>query len=188
MARIVRKADTVWLPWKNGAGEMADIAVSAERTQVGDPHWRVSTARVTRDSPFSNFPGIDRGMMLISGARIDLHVDTDAPRVVRAGGPAVGFSGDRPTRGVPVGGAIENLNVMVHRTSLRQRMVRWTLQGQTWLPAVTGGTSFVFVQSGEIAISGDARMICAAGDTLVVETPLEISGAAELIEVSIWPK
>ena len=188
MTRIVRKAEIVWLPWKNGAGEMADIAVSPERTVAGDPEWRVSTARVVRDSPFSVFPDIDRGMMLIEGERLSLHVEKDAPLVVKASGPAIMFAGDRPTRGVPVGGGIVNLNVMSRRSSLRQRMIRWTLQGAAWVPIVQGGKSFIFVQHGDIALSGDANGRCATGDTVIVDAPIEISGAAELIEVSVWPR
>jgi uncharacterized protein len=144
-------------------------------------------ARVERDSPFSHFPDVERGMMLIEGERLELHVAADPPLAVRASGPAVTFPGDQPTRGVPAAGGIVNLNVMVRRDVMRQRMIRWSLPGQTWVPVATGGKTFLFVQRGQLVAAHDNRMTCDAGDTLVLDAALEITGTAELIEVNIWP-
>jgi uncharacterized protein len=186
MPLILRNADLIWTPWKNGCGQMADVAVSPERTPSGDPVWRVSQARVERDGPFSHFPHVDRGMMLIAGQRLDLHIGEDPPLIVRAAGPAVTFAGDQPTRGVPIGGGIVNLNVMVERNAMRQRMIRWTVQGSAWLPVVPGGQTVILVQNGELRPSAGGDIVGAA-DMLVGDASLQITGQADLIEVNLWP-
>lgn len=186
MLSLMRKSDLVWLPWKNGAGVMADIAC-AQGLHGRDPDWRVSMARVERDSPFSHYADTERGMMLIEGERLDLLIDDDAPLTVRAGASAVVFPGDQPTRGVPVDGAIVNLNVMVRRDAMRQRMIRWTCDGPSSLPVMSAGKSFAYVQRGRIALYQDTPMVLEAGDTLITDAAVKFEGTAELIEINIWP-
>ncbi len=185
MVSVVRQSDLVWLPWKNGAGQMADAAMSAERTTAGDPVWRVSVAKVEHASAFSHFPDVERGMMLIEGERLDLHIDRDALLNVRAHGPAVTFAGDRPTRGVPCGGGITNLNVMVQRGALHQRMIRWHCAGTAWLPVMPGGQTFVYIERGQLALAADAHRVD-VGDMVCADASILVDGAADLIEINIW--
>ena len=51
------------MPWKNGGGETAEIAVSPPGAALDDFDWRLSMARVETDGPFSAFPGIDRTLV-----------------------------------------------------------------------------------------------------------------------------
>lgn len=187
MHTIVRAAALAWTPWKNGGGVMADIAASAARTPSGDPVWRVSMARVERDGAFSHFADVDRVMMLLAGEGLDLAVEGSGLLSVRVGEPAVSFPGDRPTRGLPIGGTVLNLNVMVHRESARARMILWRNAARAWLPAVPGGQTFAYVLSGSLSLADAPASRAEAGDTLVTDAPVEIVGSATLIEVAIWP-
>lgn len=62
--RILRGADLVNEPWKNGGGVTREI-------EVGNPGdrraWRLSLADVTQDDAFSEFPGLARILTVVSG-------------------------------------------------------------------------------------------------------------------------
>ena len=53
------------MPWKNGGGVTSELARSP---QADEFDWRLSVAEVATDGPFSQFPGIDRLLVLLSGA------------------------------------------------------------------------------------------------------------------------
>ena len=101
--------------WKNGAGLTREIASHASPGGAGFD-WRVSLAEVTRDAPFSAFPGIDRCTLLLAGAgmrlasrdgRID-HALVDPLLPFR-------FDGAAAIDATLVGGACADFNVMTRR-------------------------------------------------------------------------
>ncbi len=44
------------MPWKNGGGETAEIAVFPPSADLSEFGWRISMATVSSDGPFSAFP------------------------------------------------------------------------------------------------------------------------------------
>ena len=60
------------MPWKNGGGTTAEIAAFPDGAGFNAFDWRISLAEVASDGPFSAFPGIDRTLMLVEGARLAL--------------------------------------------------------------------------------------------------------------------
>ena len=69
MVRLLTPNDYRSMPWKNGAGRTTEIAVHPAGAALDAFAWRVSIADVERDGPFSRFPGIDRTIVLLDGAR-----------------------------------------------------------------------------------------------------------------------
>jgi len=67
--RIIRAADCLVMPWKNGGGTTTEIAVAPEGASLNDFDWRISMAHVGADGPFSSFPGIDRTLSARSRGR-----------------------------------------------------------------------------------------------------------------------
>jgi uncharacterized protein len=65
--RILRAENYRRMPWKNGGGLTAEIAVSPESAGLDDFDWRVSMARVEAGGPFSLFPGVDRTLSILEG-------------------------------------------------------------------------------------------------------------------------
>ena len=65
-------------PWKNGAGLTREIAVARNAATECGFDWRLSVAEVARDAPFSAFPGVDRCIVLLRGAGLQLGADADA--------------------------------------------------------------------------------------------------------------
>lgn len=97
--------------WKNGAGSTREIA--AHPPGAADFDWRLSVAEVDRAAPFSAYPGIDRGIVLLEGAglrlRGDVAHDLTEPFVPFA------FAGEVRIEGEPIGGATRDFNLMTRR-------------------------------------------------------------------------
>ena len=71
---IVRFADLPAVPWRNGGGVTREIAVAGGSGPQGFD-WRISIADVNAPGPFSAFPGVERVITLVEGARMDLVID-----------------------------------------------------------------------------------------------------------------
>ena len=112
--RLVRNCDLVRVPWKNGGGTTAEVAVFPAGAGFDAFDWRISMADVGGDGPFSIFPGIERTLVLIDGRGIDLSVDGVLNRL-DAQAPLLTFPGEAAATARLVGGPIRDLNVMTRR-------------------------------------------------------------------------
>jgi uncharacterized protein len=110
-ARILRYQEFPVVPWKNGLGVSRPIAAVPPADEGFG--WRLSMADITTDAVFSEYPGIDRTLAVVEG-EIELRIE-DAARHLRAGDPAVAFSGDVPASAKPIVGAAVDLNLMIAR-------------------------------------------------------------------------
>jgi environmental stress-induced protein Ves len=72
---VLRAADRAVTRWRNGTGTTSEILVrrdpTAAPTAVGFD-WRLSIATVSSDAAFSAFPGVDRSLMALSAAGLNL--------------------------------------------------------------------------------------------------------------------
>lgn len=115
----------IYRPWKNGGGDTAEILVSPPGAGYDDFDWRISTAVVAADGPFSTFVGVDRVLTVIEGGPMRLslgerleHLDAESPPLA--------FAGELPCQAWLVGGPLLDFNVMVRRP-LRAQVVRGPL-------------------------------------------------------------
>jgi environmental stress-induced protein Ves len=76
--KIIRQADFQMMPWKNGLGETAEIALfpTQEDFLQLQFHWRLSSARVKSSNRFSVFPGYDRWLIVTEGDGLRLNGDS----------------------------------------------------------------------------------------------------------------
>ena len=125
MSGVFPAAGRRFRPWKNGGGETAEIVVWPPAADFDGFDWRVSTARVAQDGPFSGFPGVDRVLAVIEGGALILSVAGER-HVLDAAGPALAFPGDVPCHGELAGAPLLDLNVMVRRP-LQARVLRGPL-------------------------------------------------------------
>jgi environmental stress-induced protein Ves len=111
--RVLHLSDYQRMPWKNGGGTTTEIwkALSPEGAML----WRLSIADVASDGPFSEFPGIDRWIMVIEGKGMDLTVDGRQHRLDDLFQPFA-FSGDARTDCRLIEGPIRDFNLMVARS------------------------------------------------------------------------
>ena len=122
---VLRAAERVAVPWKNGGGVTREVAVSPRGSQLGDFNWRVSIAEIGVAGPFSLFPGIDRRMAVLSG-RLSLQIDGQAAVTLSNDGSAVAFPGEVPVFAEPLGVTVTDLNVMTRRGRCSATLTRRT--------------------------------------------------------------
>jgi environmental stress-induced protein Ves len=109
--RLLRAADRVATPWKNGGGVTREVYQGSRAAQSGDFDWRVSIAEVAQPGPFSKFSGYRRLIALIEGRGMELRGapgETTALslRNVHA------FDGNADVSGVLPFGPVSDLNVI----------------------------------------------------------------------------
>ncbi len=119
--RLIRSADLVRVPWKNGGGTTAEVAVHPPGAGFDDFDWRISMADVAVDGPFSRFPGVDRTLVLAEGRDLVLDIEGDLRVLVRPG-DAGSFAGEAETRARLHGGPIRDINVMSRRGRFAHRV------------------------------------------------------------------
>jgi environmental stress-induced protein Ves len=120
---ILRAADRVAVPWKNGGGITREVAVWPPGAGFDTFDWRVSIAEVREAGPFSTFDGIDRTMAILVG-RLTLRF-ADRTVALDAASAPFAFPGDVACDGVPVGGHVTDLNVMTRRGRATARVARF---------------------------------------------------------------
>jgi environmental stress-induced protein Ves len=141
--RVLRAADRAAVPWKNGGGVTYEVAADPPGAGFADFGWRVSTAVVASDGPFSRFEGIDRTLVLLEGAGLTLDV---AGRAVALSldSPPLQFDGEAPVHATLASGPILDLNVMVRRGAWTGAVVRRGLPAGARLVAAEVGLLFAF--------------------------------------------
>jgi environmental stress-induced protein Ves len=111
-------ADYVAMPWRNGLGTTTELA--REDAETGFL-WRVSRADVSADGPFSNFPGIDRVLFLLSGNGLKLAF-AGREAVLNAPYACAEFAGDEPVFCTLLDGPCRDFNIMVDRARARAKI------------------------------------------------------------------
>lgn len=111
------------VPWRNGGGTTRIVAVDpADATGEQPFRWRVSIATIEQDGPFSEFPGIERTLWLLSGKglTLDLEIKEIVLDTLLA---AATFSGDAKVTARLHDGPTEDLNVMSDRQRVQATSV-----------------------------------------------------------------
>src|SRR3712207_1822597 len=186
--RVVRNADLVRVPWKNGGGTTAEVAAFPEGAGFDAFGWRVSMADVETDGPFSAFPGIDRTLIVVEGTGLELDVEGASYRL-DASSPKLSFSGDDATIGRLLAGPIRDLNVMTRRGRFRHR-TRFVESGVALLAESTG-TAFIVALDGsfDVTLEGEIHSLQVL-DALILdgtEDLIQLSGNGRAILVEIAP-
>ena len=116
---IIRAADCLPQPWKNGMGvtrEIARLPVDADNEHFV---WRVSVAEVNSAAPFSAFPGIDRHIALLDGDGFTMVLDGSHEHRLHTPFEPFAFAGEAHVDVALVGGPTRDFNLMVRRAGAR---------------------------------------------------------------------
>lgn len=132
--RVLRAADRIAMPWKNGGGVTREVAAHPPGAALDAFEWRISLAEIAADGPFSTFPGVDRVLTVIQGEGLLLTVD-DRMLALDAASPPLAFPGEAAVSARLTDGPISDLNVMVRRDTWRARTRRLTVAGTSDVPA-----------------------------------------------------
>lgn len=115
--KVIQQSEYSCMPWKNGLGETFEIVVN--QNQQGQ-RFRISQATVVEDGIFSDFSGLDRTLVLLSGEGMRLShrsvEDISTHTQLNAALDIARFAGGDHTYAELTNGRIEDLNIMVRET------------------------------------------------------------------------
>ena len=165
MLKVIRQAEFVEGPWRNGRGVSWEIAALRE-PGASDFSWRFAKARIDGDVPFSVYPGMDRVFMQISGDGLDLEFGDGRVLAVHESFVPHQFSCDAPLTCKLRGGACFDLNLFVARGVFAADAHVMAGAGEL---VVSGHDAVVFALQGQCDMAADgARAHLAEGDAAVV--------------------
>lgn len=177
--RVLRAGEQRRMRWKNGLGWTHELA----REPAGEAEafaWRVSVAEVDADCEFSEFPGVDRSILVLVGGGMELRAG-GAPVSLFADGPGLAFAGEAGGQCRLLAGPTRDFNVMTRRGVYTHTLARARLDASLAL-ALGEGTTLVYVAAGEVAAAG---LMLGPGDCLRIEAvpgdSLTLVGAGELM-------
>ena len=146
---LQRASERAAVPWRNGLGVQYEIA--CDGSLPDDWTWRLSTADITQDVPFSSFPGVTREFCVAEGNGVILNINgvdhRCEPRSVTT------FRGDDVVFATLIDGPMRALNLMV-RDGSKSRSLRLNSAGQELddcsVVVAIGSALFLVVDSDEI--------------------------------------
>jgi environmental stress-induced protein Ves len=168
--RVVRRTEQRVVPWKNGLGATTEIAAFPAGATVDDFGWRVSSATVAEDGPFSLFPGVSRTLVLLEGDGLIL--DGPQPATLDTRYARHRFQGDHPVHARLIGGPVTDLNVMTRSETWQHTVVI----GGGWLSA-----SLLVALEPSVVRSAGGTVTLAAGDAAFPEADAEVRGVVAAI-------
>ena len=169
MNRLIQYASLRPTPWKNGGGVTTELAMSPPGAGLDNFDWRVSLASIAEDGPFSQFPGVDRTLVMVAGDGVLLDFG-DERVVLSPSEPLVEFAGEDPVHATVHGQSTLDFNVLTRRGRYRHRIEPFVVCGSVPLPR-RSGTTLVFLADGESLSVSSARerLALVRYDLLVLE-------------------
>lgn len=176
---IVRQANLVETPWKNGGGITRHIAANMDGDRV---LWRLSMADVDGDGSFSNFAGLTRILTVIRGGGMILHLPEGVLMADHA--EPVVFDGSTPVSAELTRGPLSDFNLMydtAHFDGAASVLCgpfekRFEGSGKTLVFHTIAGT--LTLEDGETLETGDTA--------IAEDTPVRMSLAPGAIALCIW--
>jgi len=154
--KVLKAQDHRRMPWKNGGGVTVEIAIHPINASVDNFDWRISTAIVANDGPFSTFPDIDRTLSVLEGDGIVLNVEGAETTLTPETAPFA-FMADASSGARLIKGPITDLNVMTRRLSFAHQVDR-IITNDLAIVEAERGTVLVFCAEGNFELKIDSRI------------------------------
>ena len=106
---VQRASERAAVPWRNGLGVQYEII--CDGSLPDDWTWRLSTADITQDVPFSSFPGVTREFCVADGNGVVLNINGVDHRCEPSS--VTTFRGDDVVFATLIDGPMRALNLMV---------------------------------------------------------------------------
>ncbi|WP_175978154.1 HutD family protein [Burkholderia sp. BCC1047] len=187
-ATLIRAADLVASPWKNGGGVTREIGAFPPGAALDAFAWRVSVADVGTAGPFSRFDGVDRTLVLLSGAGMTLAEAGGTRHVLDAPLARADFAGETAIDATLHDGATRDFNLMTRRSAARGSVDVWP-EGTHRIERAD--TVLLFCATGAVGVEIDgAHYALQEMDTLRLDGPrrafdVVVSGSGALLAVSL---
>jgi len=168
IGRILTSGDYQRMPWKNGGGTTTELWKAA--SPDGEMLWRLSIADVASDGPFSEFPGIDRWIMVIEGAGMELAIEGMGTKRLDRPNEPLHFPGDAKTSCRLLDGPIRDFNFMIRRSFGRGLLQAYRLPAQATSPS-REDVAAVHVLRGSAELETNEIRELTEGDSWISEQP-----------------
>ena len=122
---LQRASERPAVPWRNGLGVQYEI--TCDGSLPDDWTWRLSTADITQDVPFSSFPGVTREFCVADGNGVVLNINGVDNRCEP--GSVTTFRGDDVVVATLIDGPMRALNLMV-RDGAEKKSLQLSIAGQ----------------------------------------------------------
>lgn len=174
------------MKWKNGGGRTSQIAIYPPDADFPKSFlWRLSSAEISSDGPFSIFENYDRFLTLVSGEALKLSFKDASYSLALEKGRVLRFSGAEMLSGEVPHGPVRDLNLIFEREKVQARFHIIDLGEEPRLFQLKSRTLFLFSLSGSfsasISPSEESYLICEM-DTLQVSSS---TSSSEAIGVSL---
>lgn len=157
---LQRAAERTPIPWKNGRGVQYEIVTVDDES--GAMRWRLSTADLATDAPFSEFPGVHREFCLATGDGVSLTID--GVEHTCAVGSITRFDGGSTTSMRLWGGPCRAVNLMRSTRHASPRL-EVCVSGS----AVASAIAVVAFGEGTIVVLGGERFTLGTLDAVVAD-------------------
>ncbi|WP_193098712.1 HutD family protein [Burkholderia sp. Z1] len=187
-ATMIRAADLVASPWKNGGGVTREIGAFPPGAALDAFAWRVSVADVGTAGPFSRFDGVDRTLVLLSGAGMTLAEAGGVSHVLDTPLARADFAGETAIDATLHDGATRDFNLMTRRSAARGALDVWRAGAHHIERA---DTVLLFCAAGAAGVEIDGTHYALEEmDTLRLDGPqrafdVVVSGGGALLAVSL---
>jgi len=178
-SRVIPSTEYRRTRWRNGLGWTREIATGRLPDSVpqvpgsiadADWDWRLSIAEIDADVRFSEFPGIDRELVLLSGNGLRLRFDDGEARLLVPPYGRSRFAGERGLRGELLDGPSRDFNLMWRRERIAAQLLHRPLVGPMVLFVEPHGTWAVHLLAGQARFADDSGLpALAAADTAILQ-------------------
>jgi len=156
---VQRAVDRTPVPWKNGLGVQYEI--TCDGSLPDDWTWRLSTADITQDVPFSSFPGVTREFCVADGNGVLLNINGVDHRCEP--GSVTTFRGDDVVFATLIEGPMRALNLMV-----RDGAQQGSLQLNSADAVIASFSVAIAIGSSSILVSDDDQIDLQLLDALLI--------------------
>ena len=165
---VQRAVNRTPVPWKNGLGVQYEI--TCDGSLPDDWTWRLSTADITQDVPFSSFLGVTREFCVADGNGVVLNINGVDHRCEP--GSVTTFRGEDVVFATLIDGPMRALNLMV-RDGSTARPLRITRVGQH----IVQCQAIVAIMGPALVVVDGDRIAMQNLDALIFDSPITIQVA-----------
>ncbi len=174
MQTLLRLANIRAQPWQNAGGQTRELMRWPMAAELDRIAWRISIADIERDGAFSRFPDMQRSLVLLQGAGMQLRVDDDR-RLVSKDSPRIDFDGSSEAYCQLIDGPTLNLNLIWRPACGSASLSLLALNGaQDWLAPAGQTLALCWLRGSAHSELGSLQ----AGD-LIFGDQLQLQGRGE---------
>lgn len=178
--RILKAGQYRRMPWRNGHGETAQVAIGPAAATLEYFDWRVSMARIEAAGPFSIFPQTDRTLAVLRGDGLYLSIGDSARTELTRHSEPLAFRGDVAADANLISDAVTDLNVMTRREHFTHSMRRVAIAGRVELTAEAPLVLLVCADGPvQVEANGQTEALNSLDTALLDQVPATVSIASD---------